>query len=152
MFSKIMVPIDGSPIAEQALESAQKLAKTFGASLHLVQVTPGPVSGDYIVDIHLHEAVLRREKERLQAHLDKLRERLEKSGLSVTTQLLDPGTPGPELVAEIERNPVDLVVMTSHGRTGVARMFLGSVAEYVARHAPSPTLIVRPKKETSGHD
>ncbi|MBS2038849.1 universal stress protein [bacterium] len=151
MFSRILVPVDGSSIAEQALESAVKLAKTFGASLHLVQVAPGPVSGDYIVDVHLHEAVLRRERERLQTHLDKLGDQLTQTGLSVTTRLLEPGTPGPELVAEIERDPVDLVVMTSHGRTGVARMFLGSVAEYVARHAPCPTLIVRPKKD-EGHD
>lgn len=152
MYSKILVPVDGSPIAEQALESAVSLARTFGASLHLVQVAPGPVSSDYIVDIHLHESVMRRENEKLQAHLDKLKERLSESGLEVTACLLGPGTPGPELVAEIERAAADLVVMTSHGRTGVVRMLLGSVAEYVARHAACPTLIVRPKKDDTQRD
>ncbi len=143
MFFRILVPLDGSPRAECALEPAVAMARAFGGNLRLVRVCPGPVSADYIVDIHLHEAVAHREREQMQQYLESVRSRYSEQGLVVVTRLLETGDPARRILEEVQADPVDLIVLTSHGRSGVARLVLGSVAEHISREASCPVLIVR---------
>lgn len=146
MFFRILVPLDGSSRAEEALEPAAALARAFGGNLRLVRVCPGPVSADYIVDVHMHQALERRERANLEQYLEKARSPYSEHGLTVVTRLLEAGDPAEQLLEEIQADPVDLIVMTSHGRSGIARFVLGSVAERISRHATCPVLIIRPKK------
>jgi nucleotide-binding universal stress UspA family protein len=147
MFFRILVPLDGSKAAEAALEPAAALARAFHGNLRLVRVCPGPVSLDSIVDMQLHEAVARRERERLEKYLEKTRLKYSQSGLTVVTRLLEEGDAAQRILEEIRADPVDLVVLSSHGRTGVARLLLGSVAEHICRRATCPVLIIRPPKK-----
>lgn len=144
MFFRILVPLDGSAQAESALEPAATLARTFAGGLHLVRVCPGPISADYIVDVHLHEAVARREREQMEKYLEEAAARYRDQGLTVVTRLLEAGDPGERVLEDVEQHAVDLIVLSSHGRSGVARMVLGSVAEHISRKAPCPVLIIRP--------
>lgn len=143
MFFRILVPLDGSIRAEGALEPAVAMARAFGGNLRLVRVCPGPVSADYTVNVHLHEAVERREHAQLEQYLEEVRSRYSEQGLTVVTRLLEAGDPAERILEEVQSDPVDLIVLTSHGRTGVARFMLGSVAEHLSRRATCPVLIVR---------
>lgn len=143
MFFRILVPLDGSSAAEAALEPAAAMARAFGGNLRLVRVCPGAISADYVVDVQLHEAVDRREREKMEEYLEKTRLKYSQGGLTVVTRLLDEGDAAHRILEEIKADPVDLVVLSSHGRSGVARLLLGSVAEHISRHATCPVMIVR---------
>jgi len=149
MFFRILVPLDGSTQAESALGPAVAMARAFGGTLRLVRVFPGPVSSDYVVNVHLHESVERREHEQMEQYLERVRARYSEQGLMVVTRLLEAGDPAQRILQEVQSDPVDLIVLSSHGRSGVARLLLGSVAEHIAREAPCPVLIIRAGKEGS---
>jgi len=149
MFTRILVPLDGSPLSLQALPVAADLARKYGASLRLVYVVPDvpPVSGlaggmAYAYDPAADYAARREEGERV------LREALADpvmDGLPVDSDCLPAeGRPVAQvLVQETRSSGADLIVMSTHGRGGLARLLLGSVAEGVLHHAGVPVLLVR---------
>ena len=139
----ILVPIDFSPSAEEAMTWAIDLARRYGASLlvaHVLQPVAWPASPDGLMltptDLL---ATTRRE---LDASLERTRASIEAAGIRATSALLD-GTPAAEIAALARRASADLVVMGTHGRTGLQHALLGSVAEKVLRTAPCPVLTVR---------
>ena len=145
MYQRILVPVDGSATSERALQEAIKLADG-KAQLRLAHVTeeiyPLDTEGyAYIDHIALQEAV-RHTGERVLAQAAEEAQRL---GVTVETILLEAG--GERIADVIEgeaRNwPADLIVIGTHGRTGLSRLLLGSVAEGVARGALVPVLLVR---------
>ena len=145
MFERIVVPLDGSELAEQALPAAEGLAGLTGAPLHLVRVvdlTRLERYGAYglAVEYAGFEMVADEERPAARAYLDRVAADLTGRGCSVTTEVSD--GPTPRVQVGLTR-PGDVVVMASHGRTGMARWFLGSVAEEVVRHAAVPVLLVR---------
>ena len=133
----ILVPLDGSAESESALGVAADLARRSGAALHLVRVATtlpepeappgGPEGAPRQVVVHYLEAAAAS---------------VARSGL-VAGQHAVSGEIVPELLREAERVAADLVVMSTHGRTGFRRAVLGSIADGVARHAPTPVLLVR---------
>ncbi len=144
MFRHILVPLDGSTRAEQALPMAVRLAHASGGTITLLTV----------VDI-AHEALSYRMAEPFLppntieqdlaaagGYLDQLAQRSDLAGISLAKQV-DLGNPAVMILSRAEEQPIDLIVMSSHGYTGVTRWFLGSVAEKVARHAPVPVLMLR---------
>ena len=139
----IVVPIDFSPSAEEAMSWAIDLARRYGASLivtHVLQPVAWPASPDGLMltptDLL---ATTRRE---LDASLERTRASIEAAGIGAKAELLD-GTPAAEIAALARRAAADLVVMGTHGRTGLKHALLGSVAEKVVRTAPCPVLTVR---------
>lgn len=145
MYSRIIVPLDGSEIAERALTHAQQLATTVGAPLHLVRivdVTRLERYGAYGLALEYAglSEVAAEEETAARAYLEDAAERLIATGTNVTTEI------GRGLVVESLIRiaaPGDLIVMASHGRTGLSRWFMGSVAEEIVRRSASPVLIVR---------
>lgn len=148
MYDRIVVALDGSARGERVLEQAAGLAERLATPLHLVRVADlawlrmgqggGPsrlaeVSAELAEERHQADAYL-------SALAEGLRERHRGRGLAVTTETRA-GMAARELVALAGRG--DLLVMSSHGRTGPARWLLGSVAEEVVRQAPCPVLLVR---------
>lgn len=144
MLRAILVPLDGSPLAEQALPVAARLARATDAALHLVHVhspaSPNPISieGMPVVDDQMrslaaeHERVyLERAAATLAAELKPICTRLE--GPIVQT-----------LTSYTRDIRAGLIVMTSHGRSGFAHLWLGSVAEGIARVSGTPLLLLRP--------
>jgi nucleotide-binding universal stress UspA family protein len=143
--NRILLPLDGSPEAEEALPVATWIAGLTGAeidivrSLSLTPVAYDPGMGVYSADLidSMEEAV--------RSYLAEVNTRLQ--GKNVTT-MMRVGSPGEMLYEHLEERPADLVVMTSHGRSGVRRAALGSVTDRLL-HGPSPVLVIR-AGETSG--
>ena len=139
----ILVALDFSESSRFALEYAELLAKQFGAAIDLVHVvTPliSPMPGGCVPpfinnpgEAHLVEA-----RACLENHADELRSR----GLSVGTLLVE-GSPLESILAQARKRHCDLIVVGTHGRSGMAHILLGSVAENILRAAPCPVLTVR---------
>ncbi|GCE30164.1 universal stress protein UspA [Dictyobacter alpinus] len=151
-FQKILVPLDGSPLAEEAIPLAAHIAHSSGATLILLHVVlPSscvPLQPMEPLDTVrlLEEAALRRAEEYIHRvitteHLDTLQ-------VQIAARM--GGAPG-TIVDFAQSQQVDLIVMRSHGHTGFIRWFLGSVAQQVLRHSPIPVLVVREKYSTIKH-
>jgi nucleotide-binding universal stress UspA family protein len=151
MYDRILVALDGSVIAEQVLPHAQALAKELGSTVILLRATtpteqvtpaaaagPTPVSGPLMDPTPIIQAELRA----AAAYLAAMADCLESAGVAVECVQRD-GPAAEVILAEAREQHADLVVMTTHGRGGIARVALGSVAEEVVRHAPCPVLLVR---------
>jgi len=141
-----MVPTDFSPGSDYVIQYAAMIAKMFKARILLVHVIePFTYSVTDMLNVLDHFAAL---KTIAQPLLDNARNKLLKKGLVVETALLT-GPPYREILQKSRRAGVDMIVMGSHGRTGVEHLLLGSVAEKVVRLAACPVLTVRssrPKK------
>ncbi|HZR45661.1 MAG TPA: universal stress protein [Candidatus Manganitrophaceae bacterium] len=138
--SRILVPTDFSDCSVAALDYAVALAKPFNADLILVHVIePFPynvIDGLTFVDYGARLA------SETQALLDRLSKRALKEKLSVATRLTE-GIPFREIINMAKREKADLIVIGTHGRTGMTHLITGSVAERVVRLAPCPVVTVR---------
>jgi nucleotide-binding universal stress UspA family protein len=138
---RIVVPLDGSERAEAALRLAEGMAKRTNAKLHLVRavIPPAVVFGAEYLPGTL-PALDQMETDARQ-YVETLAAGLNERGLTSTTEVRT-GIPAEVILAEASE-PGDLVVMSTHGRSGVDRWFLGSVADAVVRHGDIPVLVVR---------
>jgi len=137
MFKRILVPLDGSPLAAAILPRVQDLVRALGAELFLLRVTvahvfPGVDPIEKEVDVVQHA----------EAYVADLAGRLRTTGLPVQTAVRY-GEAADEILAHIGDNAIDVVAMSTHGRSGLSRLLLGSVAEHVVRRAPVPVLLLR---------
>ena len=141
-FTKILCPIDFSPTSSRALQVAVRLAKESAAELAVVHAWYIPPSA-HLVETPFPPTVVQEIVDTAKRDLDAAAQQAADAGVKISSRLLN-GVPWAEIVGELERNAFDLCVMGTHGRTGLARVLLGSVAEKVIRHAPCPVLAVRP--------
>jgi nucleotide-binding universal stress UspA family protein len=149
MYKKILVPLDGSKLAECALPNAEELAKGCGpAEVILVSVTervqgyrvledPGQPLGQQLVP----EAYGKKEKQ-AQRYLDRIAKTMAAKGINVSTEVLL-WKPAEAIVGYAKQSGCDLIVMASHGRSGPSRWAYGSVADKVFRASCVPVLMVR---------
>jgi len=144
-FTRILVPTDFSAPSDAALATAKEMAERFGASIHLLHVLEDPYSTSaYATEVYgylppgLKESWQRDGEKRLLALLPPD----ERTRFGGTTQVIF-GSPTKAIVEYAEANGMDLIVMGTHGRSGVAHLLLGSVAERVVRTARCPVLTVR---------
>jgi nucleotide-binding universal stress UspA family protein len=140
----VVVPVDFSKFSERALESAVRMAKLLKARLLLLYVIePQIYPADYFVippEIQEASATLARAAQR---RLDKLTARLRgQHGVGVETTICE-GRPYEEISRVAGKVGAALIVIATHGYTGLKRAYLGSTAERVVRHAPCPVLVVR---------
>lgn len=142
MFQHVLVPLDGSASAEQALPFAKELARPGRTELRLLRLTGSPAVVGYPLDLPGSTAIVEKEIEHTRQYLQEVGRQLESEGYQVTW--CDRfGDPASGILQEAEESGADLVVMATHCRTGFKRFLLGSVAEKVARHASCPVLLVR---------
>lgn len=139
MYGDILVPTDGSESAERAVEYGVVLADTVGAHVHALTVID---ERDYrgAVDDDAVEVGLSAAEESAQAAVDRVAARV--GGDRVTTHVTT-GVPSEAILGYARESGVDIIVMATHGRTGVERFIIGSVAEKVVRRAPVPVVTVR---------
>ena len=141
---KILVPIDFSDCAKKALRYAIPLAKQHEADLTLLYVVPTNYAvGEYGgIDYASLEAEMRAsgEKELSTLVVDEVR------GEVPADTLVRTGSPGIEVIEVAKSLPADLIVISTHGRTGLKHVLLGSIAEAVVRRAPCPVLVVRERE------
>jgi nucleotide-binding universal stress UspA family protein len=147
MFQTILVPLDGSPFGECALPLALGLARRAGARLRVVHAHETVVLAyaDTAVgwDATLDEALQARER----AYLEQVVRRLHEATAVPVTGALVEGPVADGLVQEAKGAGADLVVMTTHGRGALARVWLGSVADELVRRMAIPLLFVRPQED-----
>ena len=141
MYERILVPTDGSPEVERAVEHAVELASTHGAAVHAVYVV-NTASYTTLPLETAWEGVGEMLREDGETALERVRELGERAGVAVETSLIE-GSPSREIVRYAEESDVDLIVMGTHGRGGIDRLLLGSVAERVVRSSTVPVLTVR---------
>jgi len=146
MFKKILVPVDGSELAKKALDYAEMLAKTFDAEIILFQVvhplftyrSPEAVAPFLMMDFN--------QKELAEKYLASLAEELRKRDSKVTTKLKIGYQVAMEIIKFTKESGVDLTVLSTHGRSGISRWVLGSVAHKVLFGAETPILLIYMKK------
>jgi nucleotide-binding universal stress UspA family protein len=152
MFNTILIPLDGSELAETALLAATAIAKHADpvGELVLVRVAPDvwiddAFTPEQIEDFHA------RVKHDCQKYLDGVAERLRKENLCVTV-LVASGEPAEQILEVATIAQADLVAMATHGRNGLQRLMLGSVADKVIHRASTPVLLVRPAETAHAPD
>lgn len=147
---RILVPVDFSEFGKHALKYGCELSRRFGSELHLLHVVEDvyplvpeagmllPAQGDYLAELEASAAKA----------LDQVPADDWCHGISRVVRSVGSGTPFLEVIRYAREHDIDLIVIGTHGRTGLVHMLMGSVAEKIVRKAPCPVLTVRPE----GHD
>jgi nucleotide-binding universal stress UspA family protein len=147
---RVLVPVDFSEFGKHALKYGCEFARRFGAELHVVHVVEDiypmvpeagmllPAQGDYLAE--------------LQNSARKALEHVPQAdwctGIGDVVRSVETGAPFLEVIRYAREKEIDLIVIGTHGRSGLVHMLMGSVAEKIVRKAPCPVLTVRPE----GHD
>ncbi len=143
-WKRILVPIDFSDASRSALEVGADLAKRFGASLTLLHAYPVPgytfPDGSFVASAKMMDELAEQAKRHL-AEWKEIAAGLGHPGAEASTAV---GEPAHEILAFAREARTDLIVLGTHGRTGLQHALMGSVAERVVRRAPCPVLTVRP--------
>ncbi|HEV3146237.1 MAG TPA: universal stress protein [Gemmataceae bacterium] len=153
---QILVPLDGSPFADQILEPAVKLAKTMNAEMTLLRVVPPlpvlepPIAGAYPPNI---DSMLQRLEETQHQLMQSAREELERSAKQLQPRVkavqirVAENVPVDEILHSAKPPAADVVALATHGRRGLTSMLLGSVSDKVIRGSQAPVLVVRPQEK-----
>ncbi len=144
MYKKILVPLDGSELAKRALEEAEKLANCFGSKIVLFEVVPFmPIYGspELVTPLIVDE----KQKEAAEKYLANLSEELKQKGLKVTGVVRTGQQVAVEIIDFAKESGANLIIMCTHGRSGISRWVLGSVALKVLTRAETPILLIRSK-------
>ncbi len=155
MYQRILFSTDGSPFAEEALGEAIGLAKLASGHLRIVSVIESPAFHGTPEAMMLYETEMYRS---LHAELEKLaRGAVERAvaaagdaGVRVSSTIRS-GLPADEILAEAADWDADCIVLATHGRSGLGRLLLGSVASRVLQHARCPVLLHRSRKSDDTH-
>lgn len=146
----ILVPSDFSEYSDKAFSWALEMAEKWGAKLTLLHIVPTPsyppmMIADGGFNPADYESSLKADAEK---QVKEIASRVDRPGVSIDTKVLV-GSPFHDICKIAEQDKSDLIVMGSHGRTGLKHVLLGSVAERVVRHAACPVLVVGKKRSRS---
>lgn len=146
MFNKLLIPLDGSVLAEQALDIAVTLLPAGAGDILLLRVPElSPMSGGGFgggLDWYYPDQAAERAYEEAAAYLDDVAARWARPGVTFSPHI-GAGDPAAAIVDLAEEHAVDAIAMSTHGRSGLSRWTMGSVAEKVMRGAPCPAFITR---------
>jgi nucleotide-binding universal stress UspA family protein len=145
---RVLVPLDGSPLAERAVTAAMRLVSTIGGELVLlgvVEAAPTSVLDPNVLLVSDPTPA----QATVGAYLDGIASQLRASSISVTTQVSQ-GAVGMTVIRASAELDADLIAMATHGRSGLTRLIVGSAAREVLERADRPVLIVRPRSASAG--
>ncbi|MDO8438431.1 MAG: universal stress protein [Nitrosomonadaceae bacterium] len=144
MYQRILIPVDGSPTSDRALQEALRLAQQQNAQLLLLHVIEEIRFVDIESSINYAE-LLESMRNSGTKILTQAQTVVQQAGMTAEVKLLEAGGErvASVIVAEAERWPADLIVIGTHGRSGFSRLLFGSVAEGVVRTAQVPVLLIR---------
>ncbi len=147
MFKRILYPVDFSEYADEILQYAESIAKQFGAELHLLHIIPNLnyftpyesfLTPENVVAIEQSiEGEVSRDMANIAKRVDVPVRKAVRTGVTFM-----------EIIDYIKTENIDLVVMGTHGRSGIEHILIGSVAEKIVRKAPCPVMTIRPKGRT----
>ena len=145
MYKKIMVPLDGSQIAECVIPHIEAIAKKSAAKVELVTVIEPldiPTRGQIAISDDEIKQIEAAGKKEANKYLDQVSDRLTKAGIKIDTVILS-GKAADRLTRYAVNNGVDLIIMATHGRSGISKLFWGSVAEKILRATDIPVLLIK---------
>jgi nucleotide-binding universal stress UspA family protein len=146
MFKNILIPTDGSEQSQRAIRTGVELAKLHGASVTGVHVIPDYhllIAYEGAFDPVTEERIEEEAKARADTYLGFMREAAGAAGVSCATVCETSDHPYDAILKTADTNECDLILMTSHGRKGLAAVLLGSETRKVLTHAKVPVLVVR---------
>lgn len=144
IFRRILHASDFSPASRPAFKKAVEMVRANRAELLLVHVLPPmPLIGDAYIAATTYDEILRGQRTAAQKELDRLVSRARAAGLRASGILVSFGVPAARIVRLAKSTRADVIVMGTHGRTGLTRALMGSVADRVIRTAPCPVLTAR---------
>ena len=140
---RVLLPTDFSELSSEATKYACALAEQFDAQLHMLHVHENIVVPEYAMGIDW-DKLAREARSAAEAQMEEVLDPAWKEAHKVVKATAE-GPPFLEIIRYAKERDIDLIVMATHGRSGVSHMLIGSVAEKVVRKAPCPVLTVRPK-------
>jgi nucleotide-binding universal stress UspA family protein len=143
MYKKILVPLDGSTLAEAALPHAEAIAKSEGAEIILLRVPIFPASGFFASEPSLAMKIHEQEQAEAVNYINAKMQELKKDNIKVSVVTQDGAVPD-TILAVAEETHADMIAMSTNGRTGVKRWLMGSVADKVVHHAHIPVMLIHP--------
>ena len=159
MYGKILVPLDGSKLAEVVLPYVQELARRFNSEVTLIQVIAPlsklvaetmpaglePTGAAAAIGLEAASEALKAEREGARSYLEGAVGRLKAQEIKVRAEVVE-GVAGDTIVEYAHRREMDLIAMSTHGRSGLRRLVYGSVADQVLRRAGTPVLLIRSRE------
>lgn len=145
MKPKILVPLDGSKLAERAVEQAEKIAKALSYELILFQVIQNPLAHAPEAGPAAEEQATLDTIDKTNAYLKSIASGLEGKGIKTRVEVGE-GPPYARILGLAHKEDVDFIIMSTHGRTGLTRALMGSVAEKVVYTTKRPVMLVKPEK------
>lgn len=155
MYKRLLVATDGSSDSYAAVEHTVALALAHEASVIVLEVIESPddvyrrasaagwvPSGTGFLTPENVDTLIAAEHTAARHHTEAIRAELERAGVRAVECQIAAGSPGAEIVRAADESQCDTIVIATHGRTGLARLLLGSVADYVARHARTAVILV----------
>lgn len=139
-YHRILVPLDGSELAEMAMMPAVEIAGFMNAEVHCLQVVTGLVLN---LDPTLNQRIIDARVQMAEFYLQSLRRRFAESELNIITSTTT-GSAAKSIIDYAEKEDIDLIVMSSHGQSALSRWVYGNVAIKILRRAPCDTLMIRP--------
>jgi nucleotide-binding universal stress UspA family protein len=157
MYERILVPLDGSDLAEAVLAHVIPIAEKFGSDVLILRSVPTlaeiigetlpresfPSSAGQSASVDVARDQYDLQQAEAQAYLEKQRQALAAKGLKVSIELLESSSAAAAILDAAQRTDSDLIAMSTHGRSGLGRAVFGSVADEVLRKAKRPVLLIR---------
>ena len=144
--SRVVLAVDGSATGEQAIPHAIAMAKALGTGITVLRAIPPTAFGDTFAEYvpAAYDDLYAEVEADAQAYASKISQQVKAAGISDVNEVAMTGYPGTAILEEVGEGGDKLAVMGTHGRSGVKRWVLGSVADRVIRHSTGPILVVRP--------
>lgn len=143
-YQNILVPVDGSEISLNVIQHAVDLAQAFKSKVTVVQVmTLDPYIASEYMSLGQSNEMIERAREFIQTNLKQAKEQFEAKGLEVQTQLLEGESIHRSIIKAIDDLKIDLVVLSSHGRSGFKKLLMGSVAQSLITEVSIPVFVVK---------
>ena len=142
MYKKILVPLDGSELSESVMEHVVAIAKNCRVPQVVLLRVREPLDEDVrkTLDVKIANELDKAYRDEVDVYLKKIAADLKAKGVTAKTEVLA-GNPAEEIIDYAEDSDIDLIIMSTHGRSGVSRWVFGSVADRVIRHTKKPVLI-----------
>ena len=151
MYSKILVPLDGTKFAERAVQQAEEIGQATKAEIILFQVVQNPIRSVPIAAGQKEETKAMKEAEdKAGTYLEKVASPLKAKGIKVRCDIVR-GEPKGEILKKAHKENVDLIVMSTHNEGELYKIVVGSVAEKVLLGTKRPVLLVKPEKVQIAH-
>jgi nucleotide-binding universal stress UspA family protein len=151
MYKHLLVPLDGSTFAEAALTAALEIADKFESRITLIRILHTEenvlIDNPILQNAEVWAGIRQLETEEAQSYLNEKFIRLDEQNYDVATCFVEAGSAAEAIIEQAAELECDLIIMSTHGRSGLGRFVYGSVASKLIRHATQPIMLIRPQPE-----